>query len=135
MKTFKNGPQKLLIIGPNLFFSQSSPAHSPQPRIDFSYHNMSGTSICSLICAIHTLHKSLVIQGHIVNCPDTPKQIGYGLDMESLGNNSNCTSYCRKIVFATSKIFERFCTEIPKVKHCHEYSKEDFSQSCCKEVI
>jgi hypothetical protein len=29
-ENFKNGPQKLLIIGPNLFFSQSSPAHSPE---------------------------------------------------------------------------------------------------------
>jgi hypothetical protein len=28
MKTKKNGPQKLLIIGPNLFFH--SPAHSPE---------------------------------------------------------------------------------------------------------
>ena len=34
MKTLKNNPQKLLIIGPNLFFN--SPDHSQKPRIDFS---------------------------------------------------------------------------------------------------
>ena len=30
IKTLKNGPQKLLIIGPNPFISQSSPDHSPE---------------------------------------------------------------------------------------------------------
>jgi hypothetical protein len=50
IKTLKNGPQKLLIIGPNPFISQSSPDHSPQPRIDFSYYEISGPDICSLIC-------------------------------------------------------------------------------------
>ena len=35
---------------PKPFISQSSPGHSLQPRIDFSYHKMSATSICSLIC-------------------------------------------------------------------------------------
>ena len=35
---------------PNPFFSQSSPNHSPQPRIDFSYYEISGPDICSLIC-------------------------------------------------------------------------------------
>ena len=49
MKTKKNRPQKLLIIGPNLFFH--SPAHSQQPKIDFSYHKNVPPSICSLICA------------------------------------------------------------------------------------
>ena len=49
MKTLKNGPQKLLIIGQNLFFSQSSPANSPQPKIDF-FHiiNMSQDASVSL---------------------------------------------------------------------------------------
>ena len=42
IKTLKNGPQKLLIIGPDPFISQSSPDHSPQPRIDFSYYEISG---------------------------------------------------------------------------------------------
>ena len=90
-----------------------------------------------VLLSVPSIHyiKSLVIQGHIVNCPDTPKQIGYGLDMETLGNICNFTSYCGKIIFTTSKIFERFCTEIPKIKHCHEYTKEDFSQSSYKEVI
>ena len=31
IKTLKNGPQKLLIIGQDPFISQSSPEHSPQP--------------------------------------------------------------------------------------------------------
>ena len=30
MKTLKNRPQKLLIIGPDPFISQSSPDHSPE---------------------------------------------------------------------------------------------------------
>jgi hypothetical protein len=38
---------------PNLFFSQSSPDHSPQPRIDFPYYKISGPDICSLICTCH----------------------------------------------------------------------------------
>ena len=50
IKTLKNSPQKLLIIGPDPFISQSSPDHSPQPRIDFSYYEISGEDICSLIC-------------------------------------------------------------------------------------
>ena len=40
----------MLIIGPNPFIPQSSPDHSPQPRIDFSYYEISGPDICSLIC-------------------------------------------------------------------------------------
>ena len=36
-------------MAPN-FFSQVQPDCPNQPRIDFSYHKMSGTSICSLIC-------------------------------------------------------------------------------------
>ena len=52
IKTLKNGhgPQKLLVIGPDPFISQSNPDHSPQPRIDFSYYEISGPDICSLIC-------------------------------------------------------------------------------------
>ena len=46
-KKWKNGPQKLLIIGPDPFFPQSSPGHSPQPRIDFSYYEISGPDICT----------------------------------------------------------------------------------------
>ena len=49
-KKWKNGPHKLLIISPDPFISQSSPDHSPQPRIDFLYHEISGPDICSLIC-------------------------------------------------------------------------------------
>ena len=50
MKTLKNEPQKLLIIGPNLFFSQSNLAHSPQLKIDFSYYKYVPRHICLLIC-------------------------------------------------------------------------------------
>ena len=45
----------MLIIGPNPFISQSSPDHSPQPRINFSYYEISGPDICSLICAVKVL--------------------------------------------------------------------------------
>ena len=55
MKTLKNGPQKLLIISPDPFISQSSPDHCPQPRIDFSYYEISGPDNCSLICDVHQL--------------------------------------------------------------------------------
>ena len=51
-KKWKNGPQKLLIIGQNPYISQSSPDHSPQHRIDFSYYEISGPEICSLICGL-----------------------------------------------------------------------------------
>ena len=54
IKTLKNGPQKLLIIGPDPFISQSSPDQSPQPRIDFSYYEISGPDICSLICGVES---------------------------------------------------------------------------------
>ena len=51
-KKWKNGPQKLLIIGPDPFILQSRPDHSPLPRIDFSYYEISGPDICSLICEL-----------------------------------------------------------------------------------
>ena len=49
-KKWKNRPQKLLIIGLDPFIPQSSPDHRPEPRIDFSYYEISGPDICSLIC-------------------------------------------------------------------------------------
>ena len=51
-KSEKNGPQKLLIISPDPFNPQSSPGHSPQPKIDFPYHEISRPDICSLICEV-----------------------------------------------------------------------------------
>ena len=33
-----------------VFNPQSSPGHSPQPKIDFPYHEIVGPDICSLIC-------------------------------------------------------------------------------------
>ena len=50
MKTLKNGPQKLLMIGPKLFFSQYWPGCPNQPRIDFSYYKYDPRLICLLIC-------------------------------------------------------------------------------------
>ena len=58
-KNWKNEPQKLLIIDPDPFFPQSSPGHSPQPKIDFPYHEISGPDICSLICALNGICVSL----------------------------------------------------------------------------
>ena len=37
---------------PKPFFSQSSPAYSPQPRIDFSYYKYVPRVICLLICGL-----------------------------------------------------------------------------------
>ena len=66
IKTLKNGPQKLLIIDPNLFFSQSSPAHSPHPRIDFSYYKYVPRHICLLICEMMPLFlKKVSLYVHI----------------------------------------------------------------------
>ena len=59
MKTLKNGPQNLLIIGPNLLFH--SPTHSQQPKIDFSYHKNVPPSICSLICVMNPIVKREVV--------------------------------------------------------------------------
>ena len=49
-KKWKNGPKKMLIINPDPFFPKSSPGHSPQPKIDFPYYEISGPDICSIIC-------------------------------------------------------------------------------------
>ena len=57
-KSEKNGPQKLLIIGPDPFIPQSSPDHSPLPRIDFSYYEISGPDICFLICSVRSIEIS-----------------------------------------------------------------------------
>ena len=70
----------------------------------------------------------------IVNCPHLAQRRGHGFDMQSLGNNNNCYNYGRNFFFATSKIFERFCSQIPKVKYCHEFTKGNFSQSSLKKV-
>ena len=61
IKTLKNGPQKLLIIGPDPFISQYSPDHSPQPRIHFSYYEISGPDICSLICDSHQQFLGMIV--------------------------------------------------------------------------
>jgi hypothetical protein len=51
-ENLQNGPQKLLIIGPNLFFH--SPA--PQPIIDLSYYKFVPRPIYLLICALALLY-------------------------------------------------------------------------------
>ena len=53
-KKWKNGPQKLLIIGPDSFASQSSPDHSPRPIIFFFTYEILGPDICFFICASGT---------------------------------------------------------------------------------
>ena len=49
IKTLK-WTSKLFIIRPDPFISQSSPDHTGQPIIDFSYYEISGPDICSLLC-------------------------------------------------------------------------------------
>ena len=49
MKIGKNGSQKMLIIGPKLFFTVLHGCPN-QPRIDFSYHKYVPRLICLLIC-------------------------------------------------------------------------------------
>ena len=49
MKNWKNHPKKLLRIGPDHFFPLTSQGHSPQPKIDIPYHELSGSDICSII--------------------------------------------------------------------------------------
>ena len=66
-KKWKNGPQKLLTIGPTPFFPQSSPDHGPQPRIEFSYNEISGPDICSLICVKSQCFQMAMYQNSI--CP------------------------------------------------------------------
>ena len=61
-------------------------------------------------------------------------RLGHGSGMPSVGNFSSCIGYCKTILIATSKIFERFCIEVPKIKYCHEHTKGDFSQPSHKEV-
>ena len=53
IKTLRNGPQKLLIIGPNPFISQSSPDHSPQLRNwFFILWNLGTRHLFSYLCNI-----------------------------------------------------------------------------------
>ena len=48
MKTLKNGPQKLLIIGPNLFFHSPAQPTAHSPKLIFHIINMSQNSSVSL---------------------------------------------------------------------------------------
>ena len=66
-KKWRNGPKKLLIIGPDPFISHSSPDYSPQSRIDFSCYEISGPDICSLICDLHA-HATSKLFFSIVVC-------------------------------------------------------------------
>jgi hypothetical protein len=55
----KKPPSKVAHNRPKPFFPLASPDHSPQPRIDFSYYEILGPDICSLICELEmdgTLH-------------------------------------------------------------------------------
>ena len=61
-------------------------------------------------------------------------RLGHGSGKPSVGNFSSCIGYCKTILIATSKIFERFCIEVQKIKYCHKHTKGDFSQPSRKEV-
>ena len=80
------------------------------------------------------IYKSLQY-GYSVNRPNSAGQRRHGLEMQSLGHINNCNNYGRNILFAASKVFERFCNQVPKVKYCHEFTSGDFSQSILEEVI
>ena len=57
MKTLKKpGLKSCSKPAQTLFFHSpaQTTAHIPQPRIDFSYYEISGPDICSLICATYT---------------------------------------------------------------------------------
>ena len=51
-KKVKKLASKVAHNQPRPFYStvQPSPGHSPQPKIGFPYHEISGPDICSLIC-------------------------------------------------------------------------------------
>ena len=61
-------------------------------------------------------------------------RLGHDSGKPSVGNFSSCIGNCKTILIATSKIFERFCIEVPKIKYCHEHTKGDFSQPSRKDV-
>ena len=52
MKTLKNGPQKLLIIGPNLFFHSAAQATAHSPELVFHIINMSQSVSLSVILLV-----------------------------------------------------------------------------------
>ena len=66
MKTKKNGPQKLLIIGPKLFFTVL-PGCPNQPRIDFSYYKYVPRLFCLLICGTYSSGKSQIFNFSYIN--------------------------------------------------------------------
>jgi hypothetical protein len=49
-KVKKRASSRVAHNRPRPFFPLSSPGHSPQPKIDFPYDEISGPDICSLIC-------------------------------------------------------------------------------------
>ena len=63
MKTLKNGPQKLLIIDPKLFFTVLIlPGCPNQPRSDFSYYKYVPRLIWLLICDLY--HVRFIASGN-----------------------------------------------------------------------
>ena len=64
-KKWKKRPQKLLIISPDPYISQSSPDHSPQPRIDFPFYEISGPDICSLTYLCPALMDTFVVHSDL----------------------------------------------------------------------
>ena len=63
-KTWKKPPSKIAHNWPRPFYFtvQPIPDHSPHPRIDFSYHEISEQDICTLICGHYLLY--LMVHKH-----------------------------------------------------------------------
>ena len=74
MKTLKNGPQKLLIIDPNPFFHSPAQTTAHSPELVFSYYEISGADICSLICVIYAVNNSTSVL--FLNSREDSKYVG-----------------------------------------------------------
>jgi hypothetical protein len=56
----------LLIIGPDPLFHSSAQTNGPQPRIDFSYFEISGPDICSIICGLFVCPSKFKINSYLL---------------------------------------------------------------------
>ena len=102
IKTLKNGPQKLLIIGPDPCFPQSSPGHSPE----LIFHFMKSRDQTSVLLSV----RSTVVRRH-----DSRKLDGLGLSVVKL--QGLVSIYKRKlrpqaIIVLQKKILNFLCQNI-----------------------
>ena len=96
----KTGPQKLLIIVPNPYLSQSIPDHSPQPRIDFSYYEISEQDICSLICANDPIIENIAVP----NVTDNVLKSAYaGMVLRQVASHAFRRN-CQDVIFLQRKL-------------------------------